>query len=88
MKIHDSDAAYTNVNKPEDAVNRLVMSDDRLWSWSDIVKFWGYDDATARRKRNKCGDDFPHPIIQPGGGKRWVAQEVRNYLKSLPRGMT
>ncbi len=68
-----------------DLVHLTRRADDRMWSIKDIAAHCGYSETVTRRNIVNH-DRFPRPRIIPGAGKRWVAEEVRQYFKSQRRG--
>ena len=69
-----------------DKIEELLTSTGTLWNSKTIARHC--DNTSLRRTRDTVLKDknFPRPRMMPGGGKRWVAAEVRQYLHDLERG--
>jgi len=65
----------------EQLVERLIRSaDDALWDYDDIAEYTHLGKQTVQKKFvNATG--FPRAVKLPSGGRRWVAKEVKEYLK-------
>ena len=56
-----------------------------LWAVRDIAAFTGYSDSYTHSKIITA-QGFPRPRVMPGGGKRWMQDEVRAYFSKRNRG--
>jgi len=65
----------------EQLVERLIRNaDDALWDYGDIAEYTHLGKQTVQKKIvNATG--FPRAVRLPSGGRRWIAQEVKEYLK-------
>ena len=70
-----------NYNQAERLLNKLArLADDALWDYGDIAEHISLAKKTVQTKI-VTADGFPRAIIIPSGGRRWVAREVKDYLK-------
>ena len=67
--------------KAERLLDRLIrLADDALWNYDDIAEFTSLAKTTVQT-RIVCAPGFPRAVIIPSGGRRWVAREVKDFLK-------
>ena len=84
--IHERlDALEARAAASHTLLQKLVANVATLWAVSDIALHCGYTVKTVRGVILK-DKNFPRPRMMPGGGKRWMAAEVRQYFKDLERG--
>ncbi len=69
------------MNNVEKLVERLMRyADDALWNYDDIAEYTHLGRQTVQKKIvTETG--FPRAIRLPSGGRRWIAKEVKDYLK-------
>ena len=70
--------SYIRAEKMLDKLIRLA--DDLLWSYDDIAAYTSLAKKTVQTKI-VCAPGFPRAVIIPSGGRRWVAREVKDFLK-------
>lgn len=73
------------VAQSHELLTNLAAGAATLWSAADIARNSGYAVKTVRDVFLKA-KNFPRPRMMPGGGKRWLATEVRQYFNNLDRG--
>ena len=67
--------------RAERLLDRLIrLADDALWNYDDIAEFTSLAKTTVQT-RIVCAPGFPRAVIIPSGGRRWVAREVKDFLK-------
>lgn len=67
--------------RAERLLDRLMrLADDALWNYEDIATFTSLAKTTVQTKI-VCAPGFPRAVIIPSGGRRWVAREVKDFLK-------
>lgn len=74
----DNEQSY---KRAERLLERLMrQADDALWNCDDIATFTSLAKTIVQTKII-CARGFPRAVIIPSGGRRWVAKEVKDFLK-------
>lgn len=65
-------------------LRKQAATKEEWWIAEDIANHLRVSKNTAQA-RYITDDTFPQPHLMPGGGKRWLADEVRAWAKRRPR---